>query len=436
MNRFRRGTLFYRFIRPFARIGLGLYFKRIILSNEESLPKEGPVLFAANHPTAFLEPCILACFQPRPLHYLVRGDFFKKPFYAFLLKSLHMLPIYRHRDGGYKSLKNNYSTFELCFDALNQGKALMILAEGRCIHEKRLRPIQKGAARIVLGALEKYPNLSIPVIPIGVNYTYAERARETVMIDFGEPIMANDYRALYQESSQKAINQFTADLEEAIAKRVVIIEDGADDVLVEQLLQLDRAKRNEKGLEGSTYLKAEKQIADFVNCLSIDQKATLKQESQAYFGHLEKYQVRDAEVAKAKRITHLGALLLGFSPFVIGYILNFPYHGIAERIAKVVRRIEFFSPIRWATNNMLGLIYYLGFFTFAIVLNQWWLWGLLALALVTGWWAIHYIDYYRRWKFEQKWVKLGDKQKKDLSKQREELLRKLESMKIEEPKNS
>ncbi|MCB0636727.1 MAG: 1-acyl-sn-glycerol-3-phosphate acyltransferase, partial [Lewinella sp.] len=145
--------MLYAAVRPLAKIGLQHYFRRIDVAHLDRIPKDAPVILAANHPTAFIEPCILACFGDRPLHFLVRGNLFKKGIYDKLLRSLHMLPVFRFVDGGYEDLKQNYATFAACHEALAQRKTIMILAEGRCIHEKRLRPIRKGTARIAFGTL-------------------------------------------------------------------------------------------------------------------------------------------------------------------------------------------------------------------------------------------------------------------------------------------
>ena len=97
-----------------ANLALRTFFRKIHISNVENIPKDKPVILAANHPTAFIEPCVLACFLDRPLYFLVRGDLFKKPVYAKMLKYLHMLPVYRMQDRGYAYLKRNYETFNYC----------------------------------------------------------------------------------------------------------------------------------------------------------------------------------------------------------------------------------------------------------------------------------------------------------------------------------
>ena len=57
--------MIYWILRHLARIAFKAYFHKIYLINLEHLPREGPVLIAANHPSAFLEACMLAAFLPR-----------------------------------------------------------------------------------------------------------------------------------------------------------------------------------------------------------------------------------------------------------------------------------------------------------------------------------------------------------------------------------
>ena len=273
--------MLYRMVRPLAAIAIKTNFKKIYLSNTERIPKGKPVILAANHPTAFMEPCILACFLDRPLYFLVRGDFFKQPLFAYLLRKLHMLPVYRMRDGGYKNLKNNYSTFESCSQALKDNKTIMIMAEGSAIHEKRLRPIRKGCARIALGALERFPELEeVYVVPVGVNYTYADRPRSEVMIDFGEPILAKNCWPQYEENPQIAITNLTNQLKEALEKNVIIVAAQHDEVIAEQLLQLSRNNQSVSIFptiqRENSALRREKAITDQLNHLPEELKAAIQ----------------------------------------------------------------------------------------------------------------------------------------------------------------
>jgi len=201
--------MLYQIVKPLARWILGWNFRRIYIAGKDKLPARGPIILASNHPTAFIEPCVLASFQDRPLYFLVRGDFFKLKIFSYLLQKLHMIPVYRLKDGGFSQLKNNYSSFDTCSKALAEGKALMILAEGTSIHEKKLRPIKKGTARIAFGAFEDYNLSDIPIFPVGVNYTNSDQYRSDLMLDIGDPIFLSQYLDEYKNDQRIGIKLLT-----------------------------------------------------------------------------------------------------------------------------------------------------------------------------------------------------------------------------------
>ena len=149
-----------------------------------------------------------------------------------------MIPMYRLKDIGYKGLKNNFSTLDYSFDLLKNNEQVLILAEGTTKHEKRLRPIQKGAARMALGAVEKYPNLDVQIIPIGVNYTDILNYRSKVMLQIGDPIPIQAY--LNNENSANIIKTVTLKLKESLQKLVIHIENKEDEILIESLFHLYR----------------------------------------------------------------------------------------------------------------------------------------------------------------------------------------------------
>ena len=135
--------MLYSIFRPVAGRGLVHYFRRIDVANADRIPENAAVILAANHPTTFIEPCAIACYLKGPMYFLVRGDFFKNPIAGAMLKSVNLIPVFRRQDAGFGGIKSNFKAFEKSSELLASRKRLMILAEGRCIHEKRLRPIQK-----------------------------------------------------------------------------------------------------------------------------------------------------------------------------------------------------------------------------------------------------------------------------------------------------
>lgn len=402
-----KSTLLYSIVRPIAALGLKIYFRKIYLSNTQHIPKDKPVILAANHPTAFLEPCILACFLDRPIHFLVRGDFFKKPFYAKLLRSLQMLPVFRLKDGGYKNLKNNYLTFQSCYDALQENKTLMILAEGRCIHEKRLRPIQKGTGRIATGALEQFPELEdVYIVPVGVNYTYADRFRSIVMIDFSEPMSARDYYEKHDMA--EAINQITDNLRSNLEERIVIIDQPLDDKLAEQLLLVHRNERSISTYpiisDSDDFLEAEKSITNRLNALPEQEKEKLGVRGDAYFEGLQKYGISDAGLLAATQERNKWQplfLVFGALPALLGYLTHLlPLLG-ANFAANLTRSIEFYAPVRWAAGTFMMLFWYIALGVGAIMVHHQAIYILLLVIPFLGYFALLYSEDWQS--FESGW---------------------------------
>ncbi|NUN99675.1 MAG: 1-acyl-sn-glycerol-3-phosphate acyltransferase [Saprospiraceae bacterium] len=418
--------MLYSLVRPLAAVALKVFFKKIYLSNIDRIPQGKPVLLAANHPSAFLEPCILACFLDRPIYFLVRGDIFVKPFYIKILRALNMVPVYRLKDGGYQNLKNNFATFQYCYAALNEKKSIMILAEGRTIHEKRLRPLQKGTARIVFGAYDSFPDMEeVLVIPVGVNYTFADRPRSEAMIDFGEPIQSRKYWKTGESNATQAITDLTEELRRRLEKNVIIIDRHEDEALTEHLFELYRSENPDDTWpvisHNSERLFAEKSIADFVNHLKGEKRELLNSQVKQYFHRLKKLGVSDAAIAeKQTPVWRLPLLVAGFLPFLAGYLWNYPPVRLARYVADTrVKGIEFYSSVMIAVNLVLYVIYIL---LWGVIAGR--AYGLAGIAgvggmLALGYFALIYKEVYHDWTESWKAGKLSGVDKKELQKMRE-----------------
>ena len=184
-------------------MGLFFYTKNIKISGKKNIPKKGAILFAVNHPNGLLDPLLVTTNATRETHYLVRAAVFKKPLIKKFLATLNLMPIYRIRDG-VKELSKNTEVFNDCFNILKNEDALMIFPEGS--HDKRrtVRNLSKGFTRILFGAFDKYPELKITVIPVGITYQNIGHFPCKVAIHFGKPILANEY--YNPEELNKSIN--------------------------------------------------------------------------------------------------------------------------------------------------------------------------------------------------------------------------------------
>lgn len=370
--------MLYAFVRPFAKLAISIYFKKIYLSNTARIPKGKPVILACNHPTAFLEPCILACFLDRPLYFLVRGDFFKRPIQNFLLRALNMLPIFRKKDGDYNKLKTNYETFEACYKALSQNKTLMIFPEGHAVLEYRLRPLHKGIGRIVTGIFEKYPELEeLYIVPVGVNYSKATQFRSTALIDFGEPFSTKKYTA-YEENKAVAINTFMEDLSAAMKEQMIIVEKSSHDILAERLISMElgiAATENTTNKQDHALRKAQA-MAKNISKLSDPERMMLEKETELYEIELLKHGLEDHTLLEEdKSLIKLRLLSYVSAPFAaLGYLLNyFPNNYVRKIVDKKVNRVAYYPPVIISLN--LGVYFMLVVF-------------FLLLGLIVSWWIL------------------------------------------------
>ena len=106
--------LWYLFVKIYMRAGFAFYFKKILISGKENIPRNKAILFVANHQNALIDPLLIGATTPRELNFLTRADVFNKPLVKRLLSTVNMLPIYRIRDG-ITSLSRNEEVFEKCY---------------------------------------------------------------------------------------------------------------------------------------------------------------------------------------------------------------------------------------------------------------------------------------------------------------------------------
>lgn len=421
----------YRIVRPLARIALKIYFKKIFLTGIDNLPTDQPIILAANHPTAFLEPCLLACVLPSPLHFMVRGDFFQKPLFRKMLESLHMIPMYRLKDIGIKGVRNNFSSFDIVYDLLAANKTILILAEGTTVHEKRLRPIKKGTARLALGAMEKHPSLRVQIVPIGVNYTDVIRFRSTVMLDIGPPMNVANYLQNANQHPAKTINQLTKDLKIQLEQQVINIIHKEEEEFINQALIIQRNQHNYPSLPVQLAdrkpLAKEIQLATKLTNYPTIKKEALKESITAYFQQLYQLDITDFTV-KANKTNDLKdyfIFALGFIPYVLGYLFNFLPLYFGKWWSNKAPEIEFVAPIKASFSLAAYLVYLPILLLIGWVVNQIWVWIVIAAIPILGFLALHFRDFKIKFQERRRWSKLPESQRNLLLKQRNKILSQL-----------
>ena len=191
--------IWYHFIvHPLMRLVLLFFFQRIRVFGRENIPKNKALIFLPNHQNAFMDALVVSTRHHRTTHTLVRASIFGKKISDFLLASINLMPIYRIRDGASK-LNKNQKIVENCIEILKNGDCLLIHPEGNHSLHKNLRPISKGFTRIALGAQEKFPDLDLELIPVGINYSHSQLFYGKASVHFGKAIKPKDFIDQAQE---------------------------------------------------------------------------------------------------------------------------------------------------------------------------------------------------------------------------------------------
>ncbi len=217
--------MLYYILKYISKVMMRVYFGKVYIDGLEKVPKDKPLILAANHQSAFIEPVLLGGIMSFPVHFITRGDIFVKRFMWFF-KSTNQIPIFRFQDG-FSSMKKNMDSFQYVYDALKKGARVIIFCEGHMKWEKKLHSLQLGAARMALGAYMQDRDLDIYVVPIGINYEDHLTFRRYVKISFAEPIRLKDHTADVDKSQRQALKSVTEELGKRLKPEVIHI--GTED---------------------------------------------------------------------------------------------------------------------------------------------------------------------------------------------------------------
>ena len=416
--------MLYYFVKYLSNIGFRVNFKKVFFHYQEKIPNDKPVIFAVNHPTAFIDPVLIGSYYTRATHFIVRGDVFKGKLILAILKGLKMLPIFRFRDG-YSNLKNNQATMDLVYRKLAKKRCILILAEGATKHEKRLRPIQKGTARMAFGATEIYKDLDILIVPVGVNYTDSDAFRSFVVVELGKPISLSEYESAHQENPRKAIKKLTDRIEKEMRALVIHIEKEADDPWVNRILDIQRNDFKYPLFpifsNSSMLWNTEYKAVESMNAFSDEQKEKIQATLKAYDQKLDDLKVKDRGVARPAAFNFLNTLflILGFIPFLVGYVFNYLPMWVAENTAKrKVKKIEFYSSVRFGAGIVGYFIYWLTLLIVSLIVGNKWGIGLVLLLPFLGYFVLIYKELFENWNVARKFKALDKKDQQDLIKER------------------
>lgn len=366
--------MLYALLRLLFRITFKVFFRNAYKHRPELVPQDGPLIICANHPGAFLDPVVIATIVKRKVFFLAKGSVFKGGFAKWMLPKLNIVPVYRAQDDPTQMHKNE-ETFIRCYEHLGKGGVLLIFPEGISITERKLRPVKTGAARIALGAEEKYGNkIGVKISCIGLNYEDPHTFRRDVYISYSEPINVSDYTTNYKTEGFAAAEELTEEIRKRLEEQMIHTADDGTDRLVagierlykNELLKVQGIKRDDK--EGAFELS--KRIVLTVNFF-LDREPQrvekIGQEIHAYFQKIDELGLSDKLIkgeAKGSRwwknMKELLFIVVGFPFFIYGLLHNYLCFFLANLLStKLVKQKEYKGAIGAAGGMLLYLIWYI-----------------------------------------------------------------------------
>jgi 1-acyl-sn-glycerol-3-phosphate acyltransferase len=419
--------MLYRLLKIIMTTGLRFFYRHIHFAGAENIPRRGPAIIIANHPSSLMDAALLGILLRRPVYFFARGDVFINGPVTRILSWLHMMPVHNHQAGRH-TLGANQDSFSTGQKILNKGGIIVFFPESNSHVEHQLLPFRKGVFRLAfLTAAEAGFRYEIPVIPAGISYDHPRAARRELTVKIGEPILLSSYRSLYAENPAGCLLQISKDAYTRMMDLVLHIEDPDRLFTADLALEMDRSSRKIPLLpwiqKNTTKLDREQAICRRINGWDSGKFSLIRERSVGYSGKLEALGIPDRSVARP-RMPAFGdrALLLVFLlPAALGWLANALPVLIARRVAdKKVYRQDFYSWIFVACYSLLYLFWIILLAEFSFLLPYPWRAWLLGVPLA-GLLAYYYVDGWHCWRRARNWQRLGTEGQKALQEERSAL---------------
>lgn len=359
-----------------------LHFRKLVFTGKENIPTDKPIIFAPTHRNALIDALILVYENVKQqVVFLARADIFKKPLVIKILNFLKIMPVYRIRDGK-ENLGKNEEIFKICGRILKNGNPICLFPEARYNPHQNLLPLQKAIPRIALPT-EAETNFSLDthIVPMAFYYTNKDSFLSDLYVTYGKPVRVADYKELYDQDENQAVNKLRQDLDARLREYVVDIpEEDYDEISA--LIDLNAKELAKKSYPANDGLvQASQEIIRQIN--------ELKEKSpQAYSDKISAVKSLIATlksnglttkdpITKPKSLSEISVralvLVLTF-PLALAGLLNtiFPIL-IYKKLLSVVKDKQFISSIRLVIGIFVVPIFYLLQFVLVGLISGNWL---------------------------------------------------------------
>ncbi len=170
-------------------------FKSFDVGNAGRIPPKGPVIFVANHTTAYDPLCLQAASRQRTIQFMMAKEYYEKKPIHYFLKWLKVIPV--NRTG------NDTASIRTAIRALNDGACIGMFPEGGISDDGHMLEGKQGVALLALMS-------KATVVPSYIQGTRMHAGmvndfliRNKVTLYFGRPIRFDDLGGKRDEASRE-----------------------------------------------------------------------------------------------------------------------------------------------------------------------------------------------------------------------------------------
>lgn len=360
----------YRALRELARFLLAVFYRRVEVVGLERLPREGPLVLAANHPNGLVDPMLLLAFLPRRLVPISKAPLFRNVLIGPFLRLLGAIPVHRRQDEGADPSRNR-EMFQAALDALLKERAILIFPEGVSQDEPRLAPLKSGAARMALGAVAASGDpIVVRMVPIGlVAHEPGTFRGGWALVAIGEPIEV-------RSGDATSTRELTDRIASAIEELIVVASDRHTLELAHVAASVGRRRPDaaeDDAVARTAWVRAALAALDRLEREHPKEAREVRDEVEAYARDLEQLGLGGASLPRSYRpgaivryaVLEGGPILLGVPLALLGVALHaLPWllvrlailalrpDSTVEATYKLVAAIVFY-PLAWVLEGWL-----------------------------------------------------------------------------------
>jgi len=167
-----------------GRIVIGSYARLMLKMDvqwHDQLP-EGPVLYAANHPST-TDPIFIHLISRKPMSVMINSKIFTIPVLGAYMRKIKQIKVIRGEGQSDKVLKQ-------AVRMLAAGRSVVIFPEGAISPPEGFAPVHSGVARLALQS-------DVPVVPIGIHLQDENCKRVPTTIDGAPEVITWYLRGAY-----------------------------------------------------------------------------------------------------------------------------------------------------------------------------------------------------------------------------------------------